>query len=207
MATENQIRANQENAMHSTGPRTEEGKAIASQNSRQHGLSSKTLHVTADRRDEFLDLYATFHEHIKPIGELQMEQFERLIHAKWNANLARELHATGQAQQDDKKIASAIRYLNNWERAYDKALKALRAEQADLALRAIPQNEPIADLPPSMPIAKIANEATKLARLHERTQWRSARLAILSSIGDAFREVTVPNAAPDREDHPIDLAA
>src|SRR5687768_15654192 len=38
MATERQIAANRKNALKSTGPRTERGKAIASLNAVQHGL-------------------------------------------------------------------------------------------------------------------------------------------------------------------------
>lgn len=39
MATEKQIAANRRNALRSTGPRTEAGKKIASQNAFRHGLS------------------------------------------------------------------------------------------------------------------------------------------------------------------------
>jgi len=43
MATQKQIEANRRNAQRSTGPRTAEGKARASQNSRTHGLYSLPL--------------------------------------------------------------------------------------------------------------------------------------------------------------------
>ena len=36
-----QLRANQENARHSTGSRTEEGKARARYNARRHGLTGQ----------------------------------------------------------------------------------------------------------------------------------------------------------------------
>ncbi len=38
MASEAQISANRQNAEKSTGPRTDEGKAVASQNAVKHGL-------------------------------------------------------------------------------------------------------------------------------------------------------------------------
>jgi len=38
MPTEAQITANRENAEHSTGPKTEEGKAASSHNHSSHGL-------------------------------------------------------------------------------------------------------------------------------------------------------------------------
>ena len=200
MSTQAQIKANRENAQHSTGPQTGQGKQTSAQNARKHGLSGLTLFVHPDRRDEFVELYDLYYNEIRPVGEIQTEYFERLIHSKWNAYLAREFHVQATLEQDEKKLASATRYLAHWERAYDKALKALRDLQADLALRAIPQNEPIADLPLCCPVRQVANEATRLARLQERTQWTEARHAILAAIGQAFRPENPPTQAQEHLD-------
>jgi hypothetical protein len=43
MATEKQILANQQNAQHSTGPRTEAGKRRSRRNAVRHGLTAETL--------------------------------------------------------------------------------------------------------------------------------------------------------------------
>ena len=55
MATITQIAANQENAKLSTGPKTEQGKAVAAQNARTHGLSAITLRpfMVYDENEEF----------------------------------------------------------------------------------------------------------------------------------------------------------
>ena len=45
--------ANSANASLSTGPRTPEGKARASQNARKHGLTAAQLFIAADDRPEF----------------------------------------------------------------------------------------------------------------------------------------------------------
>src|SRR3954462_11253132 len=42
MTTERQIAANRQNAQHSTGPRTQQGKAVASRNNTRHGLRATT---------------------------------------------------------------------------------------------------------------------------------------------------------------------
>ena len=42
MSTERQIAANRQNAQHSTGPRTPDGKATASRNNTRHGLRATT---------------------------------------------------------------------------------------------------------------------------------------------------------------------
>jgi hypothetical protein len=198
MSTENQIKANQENSQHSTGPKTEEGKAVSSQNSRTHGLSSAHLYIPEDQKDEFQALYDTYWNDLRPIGEIQLEYFERIVHAKWNANIARTLHMAALNSGDEKRIHTATRYLHQWERSYDKSLKMLRDDQSDLALRAIPQNEAISGLAMTCSIAKVTAAATKIARMQERTQWPTARQAILEAIGRAFRpELTSPPAEPE----------
>ena len=44
---------NRSNAQHSTGPRTEEGKAASSQNARKHGLSGKLMLKTKAEIDRY----------------------------------------------------------------------------------------------------------------------------------------------------------
>ena len=52
MASEAQIRANQENAKKSTGPRTQEGKARSAQNARIHGLCANTMLLTCKEEED-----------------------------------------------------------------------------------------------------------------------------------------------------------
>ena len=61
MATNNVIiNRNIQNATHSTGPRTDEGKAIASQNSLKHGLASGTLLIPGEDPAAYEALVADF---------------------------------------------------------------------------------------------------------------------------------------------------
>jgi len=50
MTTEAQIRANQANAQHSTGPKTEEGKTISARNNLRVGLTGGYFRVLACRK-------------------------------------------------------------------------------------------------------------------------------------------------------------
>jgi hypothetical protein len=43
MSTQAQIKANRQNAQKSTGPKTDEGKAAASQNAVKHGLFAESV--------------------------------------------------------------------------------------------------------------------------------------------------------------------
>jgi hypothetical protein len=169
---------NQQNAQHSTGPKTEEGKQKSAQNARKHGLSTNKLFIPEERMEEFQSLFNSLHAEVRPIGELQSQFFEQLVHSAWNRDIARELLTIALHHMDDKKIANANRYIAQYDRAFAKALKELKELQTDLALRAIPENEPIAGLPISCEIKKIGNEARKLGP--ER------RHAALTTIGNAF---------------------
>ena len=187
MSSDRKIEANRENAQHSTGPQTEEGKAKSSQNARRHGLSSATIFVPPARQDEFQSLFAAYYEEVRPFGEIQTSYFEQLVHAAWNLDIARQLLVIALTEMDDKKISNANRYIAQYERTFSRAHQALKNEQTDLALRAIPENEPIAGLPMACRVQVIANEAARVAALQERTQRPARRAAILASIGEAFR--------------------
>ena len=181
MSSERKIEANRANAQHSTGPQTEAGKSQSAQNARQHGLSAATLFIPEERTEEFKALYTSYYNELRPIGLLQTDYFEQLIHARWNLHIARELHARALYNMEEPKIATAARYIAQFERSFAKAHKALKEEQTDLALRALPQNEPIAGLPMSCQIKVITNEATKLARRDP-----AARHQALTQVAQAF---------------------
>ena len=55
MATEKQIIANQQNAKHSTGPRTESGRRRSRRNAVRHGLTAETV---IDIREDAADYRA-----------------------------------------------------------------------------------------------------------------------------------------------------
>ena len=203
MSSHRQNEANRANAQHSTGPQTEAGKEKSSQNARQHGLSSATIFIPEERAEEFKLTYTAYFEEIRPIGEIQMTYFEQLVHAIWNLNIARQLLVIALHEMDDKKIANANRYVAQYERSFSKAHKAIKEEQTDLALRALPENEPIADLPLTCKIQVIGREATALAATQERTQRATHRADLLAKVGHAFRPMP-PQAAPEST---LDLAA
>jgi len=48
MSTKVQINANQQNAQKSTGPQTDEGKAVVSQNAVKHGLFAAETVITVE---------------------------------------------------------------------------------------------------------------------------------------------------------------
>jgi hypothetical protein len=167
-------------------------------NHRPYGLSAATLFIPEQQQPEFLALYNALFAETRPVGELQMQFFEQMAHASWNLHLGRRLLAHAFEQLDEKKIASANRYVSQYERSFARALKELKTLQTDLALRAVAENEPIADLPFTCEIKAIANEATKLARTTEPAQRPTHRWQTLIQVGASFRPFTPPpESAPD----------
>ena len=203
MSSDQKIAANQTNAQASTGPVTAAGKAASAQNARKHGLSARHLFIPDDRQGEFNEMYLAYLKELQPLGEIQGAHFEQLIHALWNLNIARELHAVALSHLDHKNIANAARYLSQFERSFAKALKMLKDEQTDFALRAVPENEPIAGLPASCRIEKISSHATRLAQQQERTHRPAHRAAVLTAIAHVFAACPQPQtAAPQPQQKP-----
>jgi hypothetical protein len=51
-----QLAANAANALHSTGPRTPEGKTRSSQNASKHGLTARQVVIAPGEQEEFHQL-------------------------------------------------------------------------------------------------------------------------------------------------------
>ena len=67
---------------HSTGPRTDEGKAKSSQNARKHGLAAES--IPADLQPVFNDLRNELRSQCLPEGPLEEVFFDKLVTARWN---------------------------------------------------------------------------------------------------------------------------
>jgi hypothetical protein len=201
MSSDAKTQANRDNSKLSTGPKTEEGKARSSQNSRTHGLNSATLFIPEERQPEFQSLVAALLEEVLPVGELQSLFFEQLVHASWQQQIARTMLVHAQMTLDQKGIALAHRYIGQYERSFARALKEIKTLQTDLALRTIEQNQPIADLPATVDIKVVTREATQIARSAERTQREAVRHGILMQIGYAYFGVEAPSGEPPVPEH------
>jgi len=71
------------NALKSTGPKSKEGKAIASQNAIRHGLLSQDLILKDESLEEF-DLFRQgLYQSLSPIGRLEEILVEKIVSAGW----------------------------------------------------------------------------------------------------------------------------
>lgn len=92
MVTEKQLAANRKNALKSTGPKTQAGKAFASKNSLKHGLLAQNVVITegegAEDQQAFDDLLADFIVQFNPVGSLEEMLVEKIAVCYWRMGRA-----------------------------------------------------------------------------------------------------------------------
>lgn len=127
-----QTAANRENAKLSTGPVSQEGKAIVAQNRRTHGLAGRfTVLVWEDAADYQALVESAYAEH-NPQTDTEQRLVDSLIKHYWLKERAIQLQEDLIANVDDpldadpKKLALFLRYQTTHERSYYKAERELQ---------------------------------------------------------------------------------
>ncbi len=83
--------ANRVNAVRSTGPKSSQGKSVASQNALKHGLYSAALLVLGETSEAFETLRAELLMSLKPEGPLEVRMAERIVHQWWRIERAQRI--------------------------------------------------------------------------------------------------------------------
>src|SRR5947208_17034605 len=142
-----QITANRENAKHSTGPRTEEGKARSARNSTKHGLSSTAVVLPNESQEEFDQFGDDIVAGYAPADELEHALAVVVAETFWRrkrmyrleaALMSSRIKAVSEEQDGDEalirmftdpaEMAQArlmLRYVTAAERAYRNAVAEL----------------------------------------------------------------------------------
>jgi hypothetical protein len=146
MSTTAQVLANRQNAAHSTGPKSPEGKQTSSRNATRHGLSGIFTVLPHENAEDFNDLAARLHDEFRPSSENENFLVELMIQARCRLLRIQRLEALafeqiltepGGNSDPDGRILAAMcgsgnaldklhRYAAAAERAYYKALRELR---------------------------------------------------------------------------------
>ncbi len=198
MSTAAQIAANQANSQLSTGPQTEAGKIISSQNNFRHGLSGAfVIHPSEnpDKYDQLLDGLRAEHQPATPTEALLVE---RMAQHSWLGQRALQMqelcfHEKALMVKDgnEKEFALYLRYQTTHERAFSKCLNdftKLRAEQRKAAERterlalaaraqqASLQHQALAE------IRKTERHAARLESLQAKTELDQAKIAPIPNL-------------------------
>ena len=83
MTSEKQVRANQRNALRSTGPKTPEGKDAVRLNATKHGLLAQEVLLPGEDEAALKELGDRLTDELQPVGELENLLVERIITAYW----------------------------------------------------------------------------------------------------------------------------
>ncbi len=83
MTTEKQNQSNQQNAKHSTGPRTDEGKQRSSQNALKHGLLAKKSVIPGEDPAEFEAHLTRFQDTFNPSNAFETGLVRQMADADW----------------------------------------------------------------------------------------------------------------------------
>ena len=88
MATEKQILANQQNAKHSTGPRTESGKRRSRRNAVRHGLAAETVIDTLEDAADYRAFERAIKSDYSPQTAIESQLVSRLASLLWRLRRA-----------------------------------------------------------------------------------------------------------------------
>jgi len=103
MSTKAQIKANQKNAQKSTGPQTDEGKKVVSQNAIKHGLFTDSV-IKGENQADYEAFHDQFLAELFPVGMAETMLAERLISLWWRLRRAERM----QNQAIDSMIENQI---------------------------------------------------------------------------------------------------
>jgi hypothetical protein len=100
MANEKQIAANRKNALRSTGPRTEAGKAVSRHNSLKHGLTAEIVLLPSEDPEQLRELLDALRDKYQPEDLEEELQIERLATLYWQVRRVPGYEATLLRQEE-----------------------------------------------------------------------------------------------------------
>jgi len=136
MTSHKQIVANQRNALKSTGPRTECGKAVVRQNARTHGILCQEISIDENESVSFDDFNSRIFTQLNPLGDFEEFIVDRIVTSAWR--LRRVIRIETEFYRSESKMTYSIKgtflgnaadrmaILSRYEAAIEKGLyKAL----------------------------------------------------------------------------------
>jgi hypothetical protein len=127
-ASKSLVTANKANAQHSTGARTEAGKAVSSHNHLSHGLTGTAFTILEwEDRNAFTELSARLEFEHKPATVTEEILIQKIAQHYWLTQRAIALQGTCFNQEiapdnPEKQLALYLRYQTTHDRAFPKSL-------------------------------------------------------------------------------------
>jgi uncharacterized protein with NAD-binding domain and iron-sulfur cluster len=102
LISEKQQEANRQNAAHSTGPKTPEGKDAVRLNALQYGLRARSLLITGENPEDYKQLWADLEAEWQPQTRTERLYLEQMSTSQWL--LART--ATGESSICEEQMSA-----------------------------------------------------------------------------------------------------
>jgi low affinity Fe/Cu permease len=139
MASNAQLKANRENAQKSTGPRSDEGKAVTATNRRVHGLAGSRFYVAHwENQEEFEKLLADLAADYQPRNTTEALLVQQMAESRWLRQRALLLQndlftPNGMFAAIANRLKIYMRYQAQHDRAFQSALNQLLKLRAETA--------------------------------------------------------------------------
>ena len=188
MSTLAQITANQQNAQHSTGPRTEEGKANSARNRFAHGLCGIFKILNHEREEEFEQLLEAFVDEHQPSTMTASLLVRTLAEAWWlrkRAQTYQDLCLENVGASDPEGLPLYLRYQAHHDPVFHRTLNEILKMRAT---RRKSESQKVAES------QKHEVAALRIKSAHLRVQTHQARLDKLRPVQPEIG--FVPQAAP-----------
>ncbi|MGC9945251.1 MAG: hypothetical protein ABSF64_02545 [Bryobacteraceae bacterium] len=150
MTSKKKAAASRRNARHSSGPKTDAGKAASSMNAVRHGLRARTLLLPDEKQEDFDQLHADLENQYQPQTPHERHLLYQAAIAQWMQLRADRFQR--EAQMAGLDILARVSIFDRMtqasgrlDRSYTKACDALERLKA---ARPKPPEQPQADPPP-----------------------------------------------------------
>ena len=152
-----QLEANRRNALQSTGPITQDGKAAVRLNALRYGLRARSVLLPGENEEDYHHLCASLESDWQPQSRTEQLLLEQMAVAQWK--LARlevgERSIFAQGMPAEKQMALLDRFStqrSRLERSFSNAMRELRQLQKTRPERQDPAPRPLAPAPqPAVP--------------------------------------------------------
>jgi hypothetical protein len=130
MTTELQVYINRLNALHSTGPQTETGKAVSKMNSVKHGIRSEQAVVPGETEEDWQQHRNNIVASVNPTTPLELALGERVALCLWRLNRIVR-YETGSIREQIARIPEDERMARVMSMTPNKLRKLLGGESLD----------------------------------------------------------------------------
>jgi hypothetical protein len=180
MTSAAQLAANAANALYSTGPVTDAGKAISSQNSLKHGLTAQSVLLPGEDEAAYRKLCADMSGYWRPACEPEIQLVQNLCDAQWRLNRCPRLEADALLRGDFKFLDVISKHEARLRRNHAAISKQLTEMAANRQ--------------------QVIHSEMELAKTIRRADLLKGRLTDFSKIGFVFATLEKVDAAIRRED-------